>query len=79
MGIRSLYYKFAIAFASTSILGVVIVALVSRGMVYRAFSQFNTEEIKVDTAVRLMDYFQENGSWEGVQEVFDSQKNGERW
>lgn len=67
---RSLYFKFAVALASTSILGAVIVAFMARGLTYRAFSQFNAAEVQAEITDKLTVYFQENGGWEEVEGIF---------
>ena len=68
---RSIKVRFAIAFALTGILGAVIVAFIVRGSTYKAFIDFNINKIEAEITSILTQYYQQKGSWEGVENIFD--------
>ena len=70
---RSLSFKLTLAFLTVAVLGAVLVAVMVNWQTQRQFDAFINELYQEDlTTLRdqLADYYQEHGSWDGVETIF---------
>ncbi len=65
---RSLRFKITLAFVTTSLLGVVLIAVLVRAATVRAFDTLVRSQQLTAFGERLTAYYTANSSWEGVQD-----------
>ena len=66
---RSLTLKLTLAFVLVSIIGVALTAVFVRQRTQRDFDQFVLQRYQADLIIELADYYQQNGSWEGIDTI----------
>lgn len=66
---RSLRAKITLAFVLTSLLGVVIVAVLVQATTVRAFDTLIRRQQMAAVSERLVEFYRQNGSWDGVEDV----------
>ena len=66
---RSLTLKLTLAFVLVSIIGVALTAVFVRQRTQRDFDQFVLQRYQADLIFELADYYQQNGSWEGIDTI----------
>ena len=66
---RSLSLKLTLAFVLVSIIAVVLTAVFVRQRTQRDFDQFILQRYEADLLFELVDYYQENGSWDGINAI----------
>jgi two-component system sensor histidine kinase BaeS len=66
---RSLTLKLTLAFVLVSIIGVALTAVFVRQRTQRDFDQFVLQRYQADLIFELADYYQENGSWDGIDTI----------
>jgi len=69
---RSLALKLTLAFLFVGLIGAILVAAIVSQSTGRAFDQFMRERNEAAIVTTLASYYQTQGSWEGVEKVFDS-------
>ncbi|MBK6709540.1 MAG: HAMP domain-containing protein [Chloroflexi bacterium] len=65
---RTLAFKLTLAFLFVGALGAVLVALFVAQRTQAGFNQFLSDSFQASLAASLVDYYQENGSWEGASQ-----------
>jgi signal transduction histidine kinase len=73
---RSISFKLILAFLAIGIVSVAVIGLVTRWTTRAEFFRFVSERNQSDIVTDLTDFYQETGSWSGVEVVFA--QNGER-
>lgn len=68
--IRSLASKLTLAFLLVGLTGAVLVAVFVRQRTQREFDQFILDQNQQALVSNLTEYYQENGSWNGIDSVF---------
>ena len=66
---RSLSLKLTLAFVLVSIIAVALTAVFVRQRTQRDFDQFILQRYEADLLFELVDYYQENGSWDGIDAI----------
>lgn len=69
--------KLTLALLATSLFGVVLVAVFTRWMTQREFDRLTLEEARVEFVDRAQMYYQQHGSWQGVESVFPLYESGQ--
>src|SRR3954453_5771178 len=67
--IRSLTLKLTLAFLFVGLIGALLVAFFAAQRTQRAFDQFVQDRGRTSLITTLAEYFQTNGSWDGVSKV----------
>lgn len=67
---RSLVLKLTLAFLVVGVMGVILVAVLVGRQTERAFDRFVLDRNQANLVATLADYYQENGSWAGVETFF---------
>ena len=82
---RSLTFKLALAFLFVGVIGAVLVAVIVQYRTRDAFNQFIFTQEQQSLAKNLEQYYQDNGSWQGVGAYLQpnlvnrqARQNGER-
>ncbi|MBN1400718.1 MAG: HAMP domain-containing protein [Anaerolineae bacterium] len=75
---RSLGLKLVLAFLAVSLVGTMVIAIFVARITTTRFDQFITAQLIERSAERLSDYYQIQGSWEGVLRVWNPVLVGER-
>jgi signal transduction histidine kinase len=63
--------KLILAFVAVSLLGSGIIVVLTRVATDREFTKLINDRYKAEVASKLADYYAGNGSWTGVEELFD--------
>jgi len=66
---RSLTLKLTLAFVLVSIIGVVLTAVFVRQRTQHDFDQFVLQRYQADLIFELAEYYQQNGSWDGIDTI----------
>lgn len=66
---RSLALKLTLAFLFVGLIGAVLVAIFVGVRTQREFDQFISERYQQDLVAQLADYYQQEGSWEGLNAI----------
>lgn len=69
---RSLTLKLILAFLVVSLSGIAIIAFFTARSTSQAFGQFVLDQYQADLMERLVSYYQETGSWEGIGLLFQA-------
>ena len=70
---RSLAFKLTLAFLLVSLIGIALVAVLSRFITEREFDRLALEQQKSAFMADATNYYQTNGSWQGIDDVFRQQ------
>ena len=73
---RSISTKLIIAFLSIGIVSVAIIFITARWNTRQEFINFLSDQSQSNIATTLSDYYQQNGSWEGVELLLMENGNG---
>ncbi len=72
---RSLAFKLTLAFLIVALTGSVVVALSVQLQTRREFDRYVLQLVQSEFVAELLEYYQTNGSWDGVQTQFPAQPN----
>ncbi|NDJ53004.1 MAG: hypothetical protein GYB68_07970, partial [Chloroflexi bacterium] len=67
---RTLQFRLTIAFVITSVIGVILVALLVRGLTVRVFNIISLEERQADFAEEVLQIYERNSRLEDVAVLF---------
>ncbi len=73
---RSLTLKLVLAFLAVGLAGVVLVAIVVRRQTQLEFDRFIVDQYQAEVIDRAADYYDENGSWSGVESALRGGRRG---
>jgi signal transduction histidine kinase len=74
---RSLTYKLILGFLLISLVGVALVAAFTRWATVNEFERLMLDQAEDEFVARVAEYYESNGSWDGVEWLFMSQPPGE--
>ena len=66
---RSLTLKLTLAFLFVGLIGALLVAVFVGVRTQREFDQFISDRYRQDLVDQLTDYYQQNGSWQGLSAI----------
>src|SRR5260370_328785 len=78
---RSLTYKLIVAFLSISLISIGVIVALTHFATNREFNRFISEQYKIELSNGFASYYQEHGTWDGVDKVpirFASEQPGPR-
>lgn len=71
---NSLTIKLMLAFLAVSLIGVALVAVFSRLITEREFDRFRQEQAQTDFIAQITAYYQNHGSWQGLDQALPQQQ-----
>jgi len=71
ISMRSLAFKLSLAFLLVGLIGAILMAFFTWQNTQRRFDQFVADRDRFSSENMLAQYYQANGSWDGVETVFE--------